>query len=108
MMRKPAVVLVLVLALIASLPTAGLGCYLCKTSPDGWGFCRAGFWKGYGNCSPKVVDQFSGRTSCDTWEVCYNGGTTADGSDGDYWDDPSSYAERGPCSWTDTASIRLV
>lgn len=111
MLRSRRLALVLALsALIASAAFDSFACYLCKYSPHGWGFCRAGYNRGHSDCREIVVDSFNGRTGCDiiNWGDCYNGGSTTE-EDGDpYTPPPPSYAENNPCWWTDTEAIRQV
>lgn len=105
-MRKSTSAFVLVLALIISLPTEILACYACKSSPSGWSLCKSGAIKGYADCS-ETTHPFTGWKECVGSGVCDQGGTRVGDGDGDY-DDPLSYADNSPCSWTDTETIRLV
>ena len=108
-MRRISAAAILILTLI--LPSNGFGCQRCERSPNGWGFCRAGYDRGTMYCHEYVKDSFNGTTDCSTsgWD-CYNGGDRVDGGGGDCPNcEPfEQTTERRPCSWTDTEAIRLV
>lgn len=115
-MRKPAYLVALsILVLTLSVVDDGLACYRCKYSPSYFGFCRPGYDRGHGQCSEYVSDPWTGRTGCDipvAWN-CYQGGTIITEDAGsppgiDDEEDPVLMGERGPCAWSDVASIRLV
>lgn len=109
-MRKPAfVVTVLVVALCLVLPSGLFACYVCKYSPNYWGFCHAGATRGYGDCAGYVADPWTGRTDCSVGAPnCYNGGTILSEEDDVPYGPDYRYAEKSPCSWTDTETILLV
>lgn len=73
--------LVLIVAILAAIPAAG-SCLECRESPNGWGNCRPADSDGYTHCQRIVIDQFSGKTGCDTWETCV---AVGDGGFDDCW-----------------------
>jgi hypothetical protein len=106
-----------VLAVIATVIVNGsssdaLACWLCKQSPNAWGFCRTGYDRGHGDCAEVVIDPFSGRTGCDinAWGSC--GAGLGDGGGGECEDVcgpeyPQYYAAL-PATWTDRPAVNLV
>jgi hypothetical protein len=108
-MRRASAVAILILTLVLS--SNGFGCQRCESSPNGWGFCRAGFERGTMWCEGYTSDPFNGTQKCriSGWD-CYNGGNRVDGGGCD-WPNCEYFeqmAEKDPCSWTDTEAIRLV
>ena len=105
-------ILILALFIAASIPSPSFACFVCRVSPNGWEFCRAGYNRGHGDCRDSVADSWTGRTKCEIvgWGNCYNGGTII--SEGDCTNcepfEQSEFAMSSPCSWTDTNSVRLV
>lgn len=88
------------LALIASVlllaaSSNAVACMWCDYSPNGWGFCKGGGMSGYGQCVTVVRDAWSGRTGCDTWGECYNGGDV-------------NWYSQSACNWTDVRIEYLV
>jgi hypothetical protein len=85
-------------------PAAAFACWVCKRSPTGWGFCRAGYLRGHSDCAEKVVDPFNGTTDCEivSWGTC---GTSAEG------DEPGEIlypVSDSPCRWADVRRHRLI
>ncbi len=104
-------ILTVALIIATSFSSLGFACLVCKRSPTGWGFCRAGFDRGHSDCKTVEVDRFTGRTDCEivNWGDCYNGGTrTGDGDCIEAWCEPFDQYAMRPCAWTDTDSVRLV
>lgn len=97
----------LVVILVAGFPMSAFACWLCKYSPNYWGFCRSGFSRGHGDCTEFVEDPWSGRTDCRImdWGTC--GAGLGDG--GECIEDCEEYQWASlPCSWTDRAAMTLV
>jgi hypothetical protein len=61
MIRSLVVSFSLVSMLVA---TPVIGCWLCKRTPSGWGFCRPDYNWGYNDCTDTVKDAFNGTTTC--------------------------------------------
>ena len=82
-LRRFALVALLV-CLVAVFSTDAVACLACKTSPDGWGFCRPNFRGGWEFCETVVRDRVNGTTGCEeSGRVCYDGGTLV--TDNDCW-----------------------
>lgn len=60
-----------------------IGCWYCKSSPDGrFGFCRPDAARGYNDCTDYVKDEFTGATSCKLEGNTCPYGVRAGGDDG--------------------------
>jgi hypothetical protein len=96
-------VLVVVLSILNSFSSPAFACWICKKSPNGWGFCRDGYASGYTSCKDVVVDEFSGRTGCE-----FDERTICGISDGCPGCEPTVVISSLPCSWTDRAASALL
>lgn len=102
--------LILGLILMFTGAPTSFGCWLCKRSPNGWGFCRTGYNWGHSDCSEYVADPWSGRTDCEIssqdWGNCGYGigeePCTGSGCPG------LEYASQRPCVWTDRPTLSLI
>lgn len=109
-MKNRRIALVAVIGLVVALTTSSpaVACWICKYSPNGWGFCRTGYLRGHGDCEEYVKDPFHGTTDCFIvdWGTCgqgYGGGNCAEGTQCEPYEQASM-----PCAWTDTDAIALV
>ena len=104
--------LILGLILMFTGASTAFGCWVCRTSPNGWGFCRTGYNWGHTGCEEQVADWWTGRTKCviqaSEWGQCGVG--TGDGGEPCLGSDCPGleYASQRPCAWTDRAALSLV
>ncbi len=101
------------LVIASSIPTEAFACWVCKYSPNYWGFCRGGYSRGHGDCIDIVEDAWSGRTDCqiNQWGTCgRNIGECAPDDEGccpgcEVYEAASA---NQPCTWTDRSASTLV
>lgn len=108
-MRTRLLALMAGLLIATSIPTDAFACWICKKSPNYYGFCRGGYSRGHGDCTEYVADPWTGRTDCliNDWATCGSG--LADGCPGGCCDcEPVEPASNRPCSWTDREARLLV
>lgn len=104
------VVLILALIIAVSVPIEAFACWICKKSPNYWGFCRSGYTRGHGDCEDYVADPWTGRTDCriSDWGTCGRN-IACDIGDEDCEIQPEErMAVNQPCTWTDRAVNALV
>lgn len=91
--------------------SSAFGCWVCRTSPNGWGFCRSGYNWGHTDCREEVRDAWTGQTKCViySWEWGQCGVGIGDGEPCLGSDCPGlEYASQRPCAWTDRPALSLV
>lgn len=110
-MKRFRLVLVALMALLVfeSSSSVAVACWLCKYSPNGWGFCDTGAMRGHGDCTDKVVDSFSGRRGCEIiqWATCGRG-LAEGGCPADEPDCFINYQASLPCTWTEMPAAALT
>src|SRR5688500_11446861 len=99
-MRVRLSVVMLALVIASSVPSNAFACWICKKSPNYWGFCRSGYLRGHGDCRDYVADPWTGRTNCEIkdWGTCGIGMT-----EGDLVEERE--AANRPCVWTDREAL---
>ena len=110
--RSPVFAMLIGLLIALSVPTEAFACWICKKSPNYWGFCRSGYSRGHGDCTEYVADPWTGRTDCQIseWGTCgpLLGDGTCDPDEEGCEIQPEHRAANRPCSWTDLSATALV